>query len=467
MACNIQKELARIELGDQRRNARVGKLVARMAESPEKSLRAACSGWAEAMAGYRLLDNEEIDPQKIIAAHRQATMERANQCQSLLLVQDTTELDYSTHKALRESGPLSDTSRRGFFLHSHLLIAEEQALVLGVCKTQSWAREDDEHGKSKLRKQLPIEQKETVRWLRGYEDACELAGQLPGRQIIMIADREGDIYELYTRWQELECASAGRADFIVRADDRALAEGGMLIKTMASAPLLGSYQVQIDHKEQMVKVKGNRQRRLREGRLATLEVRAARVCLRPPWRLGLKLPKVELTAVLVCEKEPPPGQKPIQWLILSSLEAQTMIQAERIVRAYTLRWLIEVYHHVLKSGCRIEALLLRKGRAILAALALYCVVAWRILYLRDLSRSCGELAASCFFSEAEWRSLCLIFKRAPARAPPALRELTLLVAQLGGYAARRNDPDPGAECLWRGMEKLHCYVEMGQALGAL
>ena len=139
----------------------------------------------------------------------------------------------------------------------------------------------------------------------------------------------------------------------------------------------------------------------------------------------------------------------------------------RIVRIYTRRWLVEEYHRVLKSGCRIEALTLRESGALLCAVALYMVVAWRILYLRDLSRGSAELPGTWFFTPAETRAASLILKRAAGNDPPTLGELTVMVAKIGGYAARKSDPPPGAECLWRGLEKLRCYVEMGQALGAL
>ena len=416
------------------------------------------------MAGYRLLRSRHLNMQKLLGAHRQSLLQRAAQCGGdLLLVQDTTELDYSTHKALRGSGPISDKSRRGFFLHNRLLVAEDEALVLGVNSAQTWARADDEHGKVALRKSLPIEEKESMRWLEGYDDACALAAQLSERRVIMIADRECDIYELYVRWHKHP-----KADFIVRAcNDRVLLEEGHLFEKLHTAPLLGCFDLEVERKEQMVKIKKNSHYRMRQNRLATMEVRAMPVHPRPPHRKGLKLPEVELCAVLVAEKNPPEGQEPIEWLLLTTLPAKDFEQAMRIVRAYTLRWLVEEFHRVLKSGCRIEALTLREGHALLAAIALYMVVAWRILYLRDLSRGCGELPDTWFFTKSETQALCLILKRAAGNDPPTLAESTAMVAKIGGYAARKSDAPPGAECLWRGLEKLHCYVEMGQALGAL
>jgi len=464
VACNIQNEFASIGLGDRRRDERLLKLAARLAQSPRSSVRAACQGWDETMAGYRLLHNKHLDMQKLLGSHRQALSQRAHQCDGdLLLLQDTTELDYSTHKALHGSGPISDKSRRGFFLHNRLLVAEEAGLVLGICSAQAWARDDAEHGKKARRKLLPIEEKESMRWLDGYDDACVLAAQLPGHRVIMIADRECDIYELYVRWQERP-----QADFVVRAcRDRALLNEGHLFEELHAASLLGSFDLEVQRKEQTVKIKEGSRRRVREGRMATMELRAMPVHPRPPQRKGFKLPEVELCAVLVAEKNPPGGQEPIEWLLLTTLPAKDFEEAMRIVRAYTRRWLIEEFHRVLKSGCRIEALTLRESHALLAAVALYMVVAWRILYLRDLSRSGAEMPCTWFFTQAETQAVNLILKRGVGSDPPTLAELAVMVAKMGGYAARKSDPPPGPECLWRGLEKLRCYVEMGQALGAL
>jgi hypothetical protein len=242
---------------------------------------------------------------------------------------------------------------------------------------------------------------------------------------------------------------------------------GHLFEELHAASLLGSFDLEVQRKEQTVKIKEGSRRRVREGRLATMELRAMPVHPRPPQRKGFKLPEVELCAVLVAEKNPPGGQEPIEWLLLTTLPAKDFEEAMRIVRAYTRRWLIEEFHRVLKSGCRIEALTLRESHALLAAVALYMVVAWRILYLRDLSRSGAEMPCTWFFTQAETQAVNLILKRGVGSDPPTLAELAVMVAKMGGYAARKSDPPPGPECLWRGLEKLRCYVEMGQALGAL
>ena len=186
LACNITKEFASLTLGDSRRIDRLKVLCARLAESPGSAVHAACWDWAEAMGAYRLLNSGHC------------TLTRAREAQGdILLLQDTTELDYTTHKSLSGSGPLAATSRRGFFSHNRLLVTEADGVVLGIEGAQIWARNDVEHGKAQSRKQLPIEEKESMRWLDGYRKACELAAQLPGQAVINVADRESDIYEIY------------------------------------------------------------------------------------------------------------------------------------------------------------------------------------------------------------------------------------------------------------------------------
>ena len=182
MPSNIKDEFATIDLGDQRLDERLLRCAGRLAQDPCASLRAACKGEAEVKAGYRLLHNEKVDMEQILAAHRQAGLKRIGGCaqeEAILFIQDTTELDFTNHKALSGSGPLADLSLRGFYLHNHLLVSELGGVVLALCSAKAWARKDEDHGKSKERRHLPMEQKESIRWLEGYEEACKLAGELP------------------------------------------------------------------------------------------------------------------------------------------------------------------------------------------------------------------------------------------------------------------------------------------------
>jgi len=468
MAANILHEIAGIDLGDERRNRRIGKLASRLAASPLESIRAACKGWAEAIAGFRLLHNKEVTCGKILSAHEQATMERAGVCDRLLLIQDTTELDYSSHKALTGTGRLDAQNRQGFYAHNHLLVDEDTGVALGLCGSHIWTREKEtkNHG----HKQVAFEEKESHRWFQGYLRACEVAKKHPAAEVLTVGDRESDIYEIYAEWQRRCQCGESRAEVLVRAGrDRALLDSdNHLFQTMRTGRELGTYKVKFASKAQVRKISGSSRLTHRLGREANLQVRSTKVCLKPTHRKhGGKLPPVELWAVCVLEIDPPKGHDPIEWFLLTTLPAETFSQARRIINAYANRWLVEELHRILKSGCRVERINLRKTGALLSAVALYLIVAWRILYLRDFRRAQPDLCCSLFFTSAEWQAACVIQGRSTDTGPPTLAQMVSMIGKMGGHMGRKKDPSPGPECLWRGMEKLRCYVEMGQALGLL
>jgi hypothetical protein len=435
----------------------------------------------------------------------------------LLLVQDTTELDYTSHKALKEAGRLDKETRRGFYAHSRLLVDEDTGIPLGLCSSHIWTRgletKDSKH------KQVPFDEKESHRWFEGYLKGCALAEAQPRSEVIVVGDRESDIYEIYAEQQRRAQAGEPFAHLLVRAGrDRALmkteeteetgepkepkepketeetkepketeetketketketeeteeteeAAAAHLFETARQGRKLGTYQVEVGDKDQIRKVKGNRRVTRREGRKATLQARVARVTLRPPHRKhGEALPAVALRVLSVVEIDPPAGQEPIEWILLTSQTVETFAQAKRLIDAYALRWRIEEFHRVLKSGCRVEQINLRDADSLLPALALYFIVAWRILYLRDFRRAQPALCCSNLFSADEWRAACIIHGRPVGKEPPTLAEMIDMVGKTGGHMGRKNDPSPGPECLWRGLAKLQCYVEMGRALGAL
>lgn len=477
MAANIKNELAGIDLGDERRNRRIAKLAASMAASPTESLRAACGGWAEAIAGYRLLHSESVTPEIILEAHQAATLERARLSQRLLLIQDTTELDYTNHKALQGVGRLDAQTRRGFYAHGHLLVDEDTGVAMGLISSHIWTR--DPETKESKHKQVPFEEKESYRWFDGYLKGCALAAAQPNSEVIVMGDRESDIYEIFAERQRRESTGEPWAHVLIRAGrDRALLkedeteekakEKARLFARVRQGRELGTYQVIVSDKDQIRKLKGNNRVTRREGRKATLQVRAVRVTLKPPHRKhGGKLPPVELWAVGAFELNVPAGQEPIEWFLLTSLPVETFAQAERVIFTYTQRWKIEEFHRILKSGCRVEQINLRDKESLLPAVALNFIVAWRILYLRDFRRAQPELCCTNFFTSEEWRAASIIHRRAIGKDPPTLAEMVDMVGKTGGYMGRKKDPSPGPECLWRGLGKLSCYVDMGRALGAL
>ena len=199
----ISEELGNCDLGDKRLVERLKIILGRMWQSPLASVTAACRGFAEVMAASRFFRNQNVTQEQMLAPHRQATLLRVAQHPQVLYVQDTTELDFTAKKKLKGTGPLSNLERRGFFAHNELVISPEK-LPLGLWHTSIDARKDQEHGKAKDRKQKPIQEKESYRWLEGYRRGCELAALVPQSQVVVCADCEADIYEIFAFHQSFK-----------------------------------------------------------------------------------------------------------------------------------------------------------------------------------------------------------------------------------------------------------------------
>jgi hypothetical protein len=205
----------------------------------------------------------------------------------------------------------------------------------------------------------------------------------------------------------------------------------------------------------------------RTARLVRQRLRAMRITPRAPFRRGGKLPAVSFWAVLAEEIDPPEGEEPLRWLLLTSEEVSTPEAARRIVALYLRRWDIEVFHRVLKTGCRVEALQLKAHQAVLNCLILYAIIAWRILYLVHLGRQCPELPCSAVFEESEWKATCTVAAAGKKRGPlrePTLGEFIALVARFGGHLGRRNDKPPGAQAIWQGLARVRDFACTWEAI---
>ena len=189
------EETATVDFSDERLNKRMRVLPDRLGSKPIASLPVACKGWDETIAAYRFFNNEKVTDQKVLSSHRDATRKRMEGHKVVLCVQDTTEMDFTGRK-LKGAGPLSIQERIGFFNHVTLAVTPER-LCLGVLEAELWARDFEDPNKNDKRKQKPIGEKESYRWLEGYRRVCDLSEQLPGTQLVSISDREGDIYECF------------------------------------------------------------------------------------------------------------------------------------------------------------------------------------------------------------------------------------------------------------------------------
>jgi len=463
----IEMETKGADFGDERLDARYQVLLEQLSNKPSLSIPAACGGQAETAAAYRFFDNGKTDPAKVLGPHRQATLERIRAEAVVIAAQDTTEVDL-TRKHEKVGGPLNDTKHWGLYVHP-VLVLTPQRVPLGVVDAAMWSRDPKEFDKSakerrEERRKKRFEDKESYRWLKGYETACQIAAAAPDTKVVCVSDSEGDIYECFLAGSPQE---GPRAEWIVRGcQERALAEEEKnLLQLLACQAPLGDMTVWVSKRE--ASTGDDRKRRQpRESRKADVTVKAVRTLLRPPGRPDGKLPPVYVNAILVREEKPPEGEEAIEWLLVTSLPIATFEQACTVVSYYCCRWEIEVYFRVLKSGCQIEDLQFQREDRLQVCLALYLIVAWRVLYVLKLGRDCPQLLCDAIFSEAEWKSVYVIANQMPApKTPPALQVIIPLIAGMGGYLGRKHDGPPGPQTMWIGMQRMRDFATAWTAFG--
>jgi hypothetical protein len=314
---------------------------------------------------------------------------------------------------------------------------------------QCWARDETTYGKKKRRMELPIEQKESNKWLVSYQKTNEAQKRCPDTTLVSVGDREADIYELFEL--ALREPRSGGAGLLVRAShDRILGEGqGHLWQKLSEQAVCGIQEVRIPRRTN------------HPARVARLEVRFAQVYLNPPPRKA-GMPVLSVWAVLAREIEAPQGSDPVEWLLLTTLEVTTFEQAVEKIKWYTVRWGIEVYHRTLKTGCKIEERQLGTADRIETCLGLDMIVAWRILHLTKLGRETPDVPCTVFFEEAEWKALMVYVNQnpEPPKQIPSIYEAMRMVATLGGFQGRKGDGEPGAKSLWVGITFLDGLTAM-------
>ncbi len=368
-------------------------------------------------------------------------------------------------------GPLDGNSRVGALLH--LLHAfTPDGTPLGTVRALAWTREGV--GCASLsraeRAATPIEEKESHRWVTTLEHARGVARDCPTPKCVCVADSEADIYELFAEGM----AEPGSIEWIVRAcQNRALCpentdemDTAYVREQVLAQSVLFTHTTNVRDRKPKVGCETRSRRQARVSRTAELTVRAARVTLRPPWRPDRKLPEVTVNVVLVREENPPAGEEPIEWLLLTSLPIGELEQVRQVIQYYCTRWMIEVFFRVLKSGCRVEERRFEALDRLLTCLAVYLIVAWRTLYVCRLGRSCPDVSCEAVFEPAEWQSAWKVVHRTdPPRQPPTLGEMVRVVAQLGGYVNRPRAAPPGPQTLWLGLQRVQDFALCWQLFG--
>ena len=453
------QEFGECELGDARLTRRAVKIVSEQSAQPGVSYAEACHGERDALKGYyRFLNAEhaEWEPASLLATHRRQTLRRMKGQETVLLIQDSSDVNFSTRTKCADLGIIgtnqTGAQSRGLRLHSCLAVGADDGLPLGVVRLDGFAPESA-NGKDPAR---PIAEKDSNRWLVTYQDGIELAATLPATRFISVADREGDIFELF----DLQRRQSGKKpDLLVRAKcDRRLEETERkLFAELAEVPLAGEVTLPVPRQREHVGKPSKPGRPGLPAREAAVEVRFKEVTILAPQTAQTRdRAPLRLWAIYLEEKNVPAGATALRWLLLTTVQVVSLKQALRCVRWYGRRWRIEEWHRVLKSGCKIEEHQNHSAEALLRAITLDAVIAWRIMVLVLLGREVPGLPAEVIFDSDECEVLELLAKKKHLTLSAAI----IVIAKLGGFLNRKCDGDAGYESLWKGYAQFRAMVQI-------
>jgi len=461
-----EAEFGDAELGDRRLSQRLVSIAETKARFPGLPFLQAVDGrQAEVRGYYRFLDQpleSEVQMDAILAPHRQRTVRRIQEQREVLIVHDTTDLNYSTLLACEGLGIIgknqTQTESGGLRLHSSYVLSAAEGLPLGLLDWKCYAPEPKPEHKGADRRQIPIEEKETYKWIENYQSCTESVEGLEGAVLVHVMDREGDFYELFDAWR-----NCGKGELIVRAKhDRRGAPKARphekdpqpsLFEQVRSLPCMEKIAATIPRKS--ARRKGKQVVAARKKREVTLELRWKEVLLYPPAH-GVSQHKepVKVWLMQAAESTTPEGENAIEWLLLSTRPILCVGDAQRVVSHYAKRWRIEDWHRILKTCCRVEEPAHEDAECLMRLIGINMVIAWRIHLMTLLGREMPDLPMELLFSEDEIDALNMVCDENRWTAPQTLGEGVIVVARLGGYMMRKHDPPPGAEVLWRGYKEI-------------
>jgi hypothetical protein len=466
----IDQEVAGCAFADTRLGKRFAALMEQLSEGFGRTIPLACGDWAATKAAYRFLDNDRVSEAEILAGHFRATRQRFAAVKGpVLVLHDTTEFSFTrsdtaaigiTHKVARGHKDKKGRQRMhtvcGILMHASLALTTD-GLPLGLAAIKLWTRkkfkgtnalagrgpDGAKHSVNTTR--IPIEQKESIRWLENVRQSTANLGD-PSR-CMHVGDRESDIYELFSECEAL------KTNFIFRTCvDR---QSGDRQETVME--VLEEQRVKAVHR---IEVRDNRGR----PSTAVLELKYHRLVVCPPIGKEKRYGPLTLTVIHATERGTPKDRDPIEWKLVTNLPGTCKADAIRMLELYAMRWKIETFHKVLKSGCKAEESKLRTAERLANLIAMMCILAWRVLWLTMTNRTSPELPAKLVFTDTEIKLLEQLVPMDTNSGRKTVGDFLTRLARLGGYLNRKRDAPPGNMVLWRGMARL-TEIHLGYSLG--
>lgn len=457
-------EFGSAPLGDARTSRRLVAVAAAKAEVPDRAFTGVAKGdWPAIKAYYRMIDQPDeskINMANILAPHQERTVRRMMGQKTVLCIQDGTDLNYTNLAKCKGLGKLGSNQTKaesqGLHLHSTFAVAPN-GLPLGIVAADCIAPEAKPTTRGHTEKR-PIEEKKTFVWIQHYQKTMTMASQMPQTRLVHVCDREADFFELFDHQRQQP-----RADLLVRAShNRKTSQPPFKIFDAVGQTTVCS-RIQLNISRQSARPKRSKQkaRPPRTKRRAVMAIRYLQVEL-PPTSRKDKQP-INIWLIHAREEQPPENNEPVEWFLLTTLKIASAEDAEQCLHWYILRWRIEDWHRVLKSGCRVEDLAHETAERLRRAIAINMVIAWRIMLMTLLSREVPDLPAEVMFSDFEIRALKAYAEKARLKQPATLKQAVVLIGKIGGYIGRKRDPPPGHQILWQGFREFE-FICLGFGL---
>ena len=444
---NMENEFSGLDCNSSRLEKRFIRTMETLSKQPDKSIWSCSENRAEAKAIYRLLNNESLNREEILKAHREATVRRiAQQGGTILAVQDTTSLNYSNHEKTEGIGYISDKTL-GVNIHSCLAVSAE-GLALGILDQRHYSRAQakDSSRSHDGKKARALEEKESYRWVKTLK--ASTVGLPEGVKAITVCDREGDMYEL------LDAAETEGQLFLIRvAQNRMTADSRKVLDAIRKERCMGKAKITIPR---------DSRRNLKE-REGILQIRYERYEIKRPrmlYRNKALKDSLEISVIYAKEENPPEGVEAIEWFLMTNEPVETVQAAYEKVFYYTQRWKIERFHYVLKSGCAVEKLQERSMEKTTLLVLMYSVIAVCIMNMTHISRIRPEEPCTIFFEEEEWKVLyCTANKTKETPLKPYnIQEAVTYLGRLGGPKRAPSDGPPGVKAVWQGLSTLNTLL---------
>lgn len=458
----IDKEFKESKFSDERLGKRLCKLVSQLFDKMGNSIPTACQDWASTKAAYRFLSNPNLSETEILAGHFQSTKLRFESTEGpILVLHDTTEITYKrsspedigyTRKCANKRSFLGKKLKRaqcGVLMHSSLVLTPE-GLPLGFSAKKFWNRDKFKNVKSLYRRKnatrIPIEEKESYRWPEGVRNTNQLLGET--HRLVHIGDREADIYDVF------HLAQAEGSQFLIRikVNRRTEDETITIEDVLKTASSHGTHTI-------VYRDKGGEEISVK------LDLKFEKITIKPSYGPKTKLyPDIEVVVISAKEISSSGGSRePIDWRLITNLPVVDIEDAIEKLQWYALRWKIEVFFKILKSGCKIEESKLRAAESLCKLIAIYSVLAWRVFWMTMINREATNVTAKMALSELEMKILDHL-KPDKKQERKTLAHYITKIAKLGGYLARSSDPPPGNAVMWRGLQRL-TEIQIGVEIG--